>query len=46
MFEMPKAPYLGVAYYPEDWPEEEIDKDIKRMKDIYIAFRWQIKLWG
>lgn len=36
MFEMPKAPYLGVAYYPEDWPEEEIDKDIKRMKEIGI----------
>ncbi len=31
-----KAPYLGVAYYPEDWDECEIDKDIKRMKEIGI----------
>ena len=31
-----KTPYLGVAYYPEDWPEEEIDRDIVRMKEIGI----------
>lgn len=36
MFEKPNAPYLGVAYYPEDWPEEEMDKDIARMKEIGI----------
>ncbi len=36
MFEKPSAPYLGVAYYPEDWPEEEIDRDIARMKEIGI----------
>jgi len=36
MFEKPKAPYLGVAYYPEDWPESELDKDIARMKEIGI----------
>ena len=27
-----KPPYMGVAYYPEDWPEEEIDTDIIKMK--------------
>lgn len=31
-----KKPYLGVAYYPEDWPDEEIDRDIVRMKEIGI----------
>ncbi len=31
-----KTPYLGVAYYPEDWPEEEVDRDIARMKEIGI----------
>ena len=31
-----KKPYLGVAYYPEDWPESELDKDIARMKEIGI----------
>ena len=29
-----RKPYLGSAWYPEDWPEDEIDKDISRMKDI------------
>ena len=23
-------PYLGAAYYPEDWPLEEIDRDVAR----------------
>ena len=31
-----KTPYLGVAYYPEDWPESELDKDIARMTEIGI----------
>lgn len=31
-----KPPYLGVAYYPEDWPENEIDFDIRRMKELGI----------
>ncbi len=26
-------PYLGAAYYPEDWPLEQIDEDIALMKD-------------
>lgn len=26
-------PYLGAAYYPEDWPLEEIDRDIALMKE-------------
>lgn len=25
-------PYLGAAYYPEDWDEKEIDSDIEKMK--------------
>ena len=31
-----KPPYLGVAYYPEDWQESEIDFDIRRMKELGI----------
>ena len=27
-----EAPYLGAAYYPEDWPLEQIDEDIALMK--------------
>lgn len=27
-------PYLGVAYYPEDWPDAELDRDIARMKAL------------
>ena len=27
-----KPPYLGCAYYPEDWPVEEIEKDAAKMK--------------
>ncbi len=29
-------PYLGVAYYPEDWDETEIDFDIAKMKEAGI----------
>ncbi len=29
-------PYLGVAYYPEDWPEEEMDFDIAKMQEAGI----------
>ena len=36
MFHAPQPPYLGVAYYPEDWPESEIPRDIARMKQIGI----------
>lgn len=32
-----KPPYLGVAYYPEDWSESEIDFDIRRMKELGIS---------
>ncbi|MBI5831484.1 MAG: beta-galactosidase [Armatimonadetes bacterium] len=28
---MPRPPYLGAAYYPEDWPREQIDADIALM---------------
>ncbi|MCE5258661.1 MAG: beta-galactosidase, partial [Chloroflexi bacterium] len=27
-----KPPYLGAAYYPEDWPLEQIDEDIALMR--------------
>jgi beta-galactosidase GanA len=27
-----EGPYLGAAYYPEDWPLEQIDEDIALMK--------------
>ena len=36
MLTLPKPPYLGVAYYPEDWPEEEIDRDIPRMRAMGV----------
>ncbi|MDY3025402.1 MAG: beta-galactosidase, partial [Candidatus Faecivicinus sp.] len=29
-------PYLGVAYYPEDWDESEIDRDIEKMQRIGV----------
>ena len=29
-----KPPYLGAAYYPEDWPLEQIDQDIALMKEL------------
>ena len=29
-----KKLYYGAAYYPETWPESEIDKDIERMKEL------------
>ncbi len=28
-----KPPYYGAAYYPEDWPESQIDEDIRLMKE-------------
>jgi len=31
-----KPPFLGVAYYPEDWDITEIDKDIEKMLSIGI----------
>ena len=30
-------PYLGAAYYPEDWPESEMAYDIKMMKEAGIT---------
>ena len=42
-----RPPYLGVAYYPEDWDESEIDRDIENMHrygidTVRIAeFAWQ-----
>lgn len=37
MFTMPKPPYLGAAYYPEDWPESEIDRDIEKLHAFGIT---------
>ena len=31
-----KPPYLGVAYYPEDWAEQEIHADIAKMQQYGI----------
>lgn len=31
-----QPPYLGAAYYPEDWPEEQIPADIALMKEAKI----------
>ena len=31
-----KKIYVGAAYYPELWDENEIDKDIERCKDLGI----------
>jgi len=28
----PNPPYYGAAYYPEDWPPEQIDADVELMK--------------
>ena len=28
-----QPPYYGAAYYPEDWPMEQVDEDIRLMKD-------------
>lgn len=33
----PQPPYLGVAYYPEDWEEAEWDRDIQRMKEVGVT---------
>ena len=41
-------PYLGVAYYPEDWPDEEMDKDIAKMKEIvnrWLNMRFLRLIW-
>ena len=29
-----EGPYLGAAYYPEDWPLEQVDDDIALMKRV------------
>ena len=36
MFRKPEPPYLGVAYYPEDWPDDQLEKDLDRMVEIGI----------
>ena len=32
-----KTPFLGCAYYPEDWDESEIPYDIAKMKEAGIS---------
>lgn len=34
---MKKMPMLGAAYYPEDWPQEELEKDIDKMRQAGIG---------
>jgi len=29
-------PYFGAAYYPEAWEQKELEKDIKRMKELGV----------
>lgn len=29
-------PYIGAAYYPEDWPNDEVEPDLAAMKDCGI----------
>ena len=33
---MEKNLYIGAAYYPEMWPESEIDRDIEKMKTLRL----------
>ena len=32
-----KTPFLGCAYYPEDWDDSQLDCDIKMMKEAGIT---------
>ena len=32
-----KKPFLGCAYYPEDWPDEQLDYDVEMMKKAGIT---------
>ena len=32
-----KTPFLGCAYYPEDWPDDQLAYDVKMMKEARIA---------
>ncbi len=32
-----KKPFIGAAYYPEDWDETEIDYDISKMKEAGVT---------
>ncbi len=43
----PPPPYLGAAYYPEAWPEETIEQDIQRAKELGInCFRVAEFAWS
>ena len=33
-FEMIKKPFIGTAYYPEDWRPEDVENDIRKMKEL------------
>ena len=33
-----KKPFIGAAYYPEDWDETEIDYDISKMKEAGVTW--------
>ena len=38
-----KPPYLGAAYYPELWPAEQVDQDIRQMKETGLK-RSQLRI--
>ena len=40
---MYKKPFLGCAYYPEDWDESQIDFDIAKMKEAGISLQLPAK---
>ncbi|ELK22747.1 MULTISPECIES: hypothetical protein [Anoxybacillus] len=38
--------YIGVDYYPEHWPKEMIEEDIRRM-GVKTVRRWgQMAIWN
>ena len=38
-----KPPFLGVAYYPEDWNVSEIDKDIEKIINENEIHKFEIE---
>ena len=39
-------PFLGAAYYPEDWPLSQVDDDIKLMKNTDMVLRMAEFAWS
>ena len=46
-----RRPFLGAAYYPEDWGEDQIAHDIAKMQEAGITcarmgeFAWSASSW-